>query len=66
MGFSTGTTLGKGIAEHLATEGNRTHIEDFEKIKKFINKETGYRFATGRHDTQEMRIKAVAKCSSRR
>jgi len=66
VNMSTGTTLGKGIAGFLAKAGNEAHCEDFEKLKKFIDEQTGYKFASGSHNKDELRIKAVCKCNSRR
>lgn len=62
--MSTGSTLGKGIAQYHTQLGNESHCEDFEKLKKFINEETGYKFAFGSHNKDELRIKAVSRCNS--
>ena len=61
--FSTGTTLGKGIAE--AYPGNKRYMQDYERIRDFINTQTSFRVVQGSATRHELRLKAVGRCSSR-
>ena len=40
---------------------NPNHREDFEKIRNFINQNTGFRFSTGSSDERTMIIRGFAK-----
>lgn len=40
---------------------NPNHREDFEKIRDFINENTGFRFSTGESDPQTFIIRGFAK-----
>ena len=40
---------------------NGNHREDFEKIRDFINNNTGFRLSTGSSDERSLVIRAFAK-----
>ena len=60
MGYSTGSTLGRGIAGAVQRPSENCR-EDFERVKRFINEHTGFVFAHGSVSPGQMILKAVSK-----